>query len=170
MVPSQLNVPTYAALLPREVWGMIGQPFTYVAEFLPLNALTTVAFDTQIQQDSDFLIVHATGSVTATDNQTNTAFLPALIQVVDAGSGRQLYSRPAQIHAAISLGAASAQLPFYWPMPWLIDRGSTITTTIQSLFAATNANVRLCYNGVKLFGDRAKIRQSLIAAGILPAD
>lgn len=159
MIPAQIAVPTYAALLPPGVWAQVADPFDYIAEFLPIPALATLNFDNGIQNDSDFLLVHATAQVTSVDNQTPTAYFPALVTWFDAGAGRSLMSRPDHFHNLFPVGAGAASLPYYLPVPKLIDRGSTFTTILQSLFAATNVNVRLSYHGMKLFGPRASVQQ-----------
>lgn len=164
MIPAQIAVPTYAALLPPGVWAQIADPFTYVAEFLPLNALQNLNFDNNIQNDSDFLLVQAVAQITSTDDQTLVAFLPALVNLLDQGAGRTLMSRPSHFHNLFATGAGGAGLVHYFPVPKLIDRGSTFTTQIRSLFAATNVNVRIDYQGLKLFGPRGAAQQ------IQPAD
>lgn len=158
MLPAQISTPTYAALLPRGIWGQIADPFDYIAEFLPLNAGVTAPFEVNIQNDSDFLLVQMIAQVTSTDNQTPTPFFPALVTLLDAGAGRQLSSRAVHFHnyfsSPVAAAVASQHLVHVLPVPKLIDRGSTFTVTIQSLFAATNVNVRIAFQGFKLFGPR----------------
>ncbi len=153
MVPAQIATPTYAALLPRGVWMQTADPFTYVAEFIPIEAKGTpgdvVPFDITIQNDSDFLMAQITGVVTSSDNLTFVAEYPALVTFEDQGAGRNMQSRA--MHFETIRG--SATLPFYLPVAKLIDRGSTFTTTITSL-DTTRRNVRLSYHGFKLFGKR----------------
>jgi len=154
MVPAQIATPSYAALLPRGIWGQIADSFDYVAEFLPIVAGASVNFDIGIQNDSDFLIVQAVAQVTATDDQTSVAFFPALVTHTDTGAGRNLESRAQHFHNFFANGAGAAGLVHYLPIPKLIDRGSQFSVRLQSLFAATNVNVRISYQGFKLFGPR----------------
>lgn len=150
MIPAQIATPTYAALLDRGIWFQTADPFTYVAEFLPLAALVTGTFDNNIQNDSDFLLCSVAGVVTDTTNQTAVAFYPGLIAWLDQGAGRQLQSRPEHFENV----RGTAQLPYYLPVPKLIDRGSTFTTNLQSLETVDSVNIRLSYHGFKLFGRR----------------
>lgn len=154
MIPAQIATPTYAALLDRGIWFQTADPFSYIAEFLPLAISATAVFDNNIQNDSDFLLCNVSGIVTDTTNQTVVAFYPALISWLDQGAGRQLMSRPEHFENL----RGSAQLPYYLPVPKLIDRGSTFTTSLQSLDTANARNVRISYHGFKLFGRRPSAR------------
>lgn len=150
MVPAQIATPTYAALLDRGIWAQTADPFTYVAEFLAFTALAQLNFDNNIQNDSDFLLVSVSGRVTSADNQTDVAFFPATISWLDQGAGRQLQSRAEHYMNVVG----TAQLPYYLPVPKLIDRGSTFTTQLTSLETVDTVNVRISYHGFKLFGRR----------------
>lgn len=150
MVPAQIATPTFAALLDRGIWAQTADPFTYVAEFLPLASLAQVNFDNNIQNDSDFLLVSVSAVVTDATGQAIVAFFPATISWLDQGAGRQLQSRPEHVSNVFG----TAQLPYYLPVPKLIDRGSTFTTQLTSLDTANARNVRISYHGFKLFGRR----------------
>lgn len=154
MVPAQLLLPTYAALLPRGVRYQLADAFSYVVEFLTLTPLETRNFDLSISNDSDFLWVAAACQVTSADNQTSVPFFPATITFKDQGSGRDFQTR-AQHLMNVSGGPPPASgLPWYLPMPKLIDRGSTFTVTIASLDTANTRNIRYSLHGFKLFGKR----------------
>lgn len=150
MIPAQIATPTYAALLDRGIWAQTADPFTYVAEFLPLAALAVGNFDNNIQNDSDFLLVTVSARVTSADNAADVAFYPALITWLDQGAGRTLQSRAEHFQNV----AGTAELPYYLPVPKLIDRGSTFTTQLTSLDAVNARNIRISYHGFKLFGRR----------------
>jgi len=162
MVPSQLAVPTSWALLPRGIWAQLALPFEIPVNFLPLAAGATVQVDTQIPAESDFLFTGISGTVTTTDNLTLVPFYPALLQIFEAGATRGFQTGPMHLHnvagvsnAAISGGA----LPFVWGVPYLVNRGTTLTSVLASLDPANNRNVRLQFHGVKLFGDRPPDRE-----------
>lgn len=143
---NQVGPAPFLGWLPRKLWRRAKDFFVYSAEFLPLVASTTGTFETAIQADSDFLCVMVTRVVTSADNATFLANVPELVQIFDAGSGRNLMDRAIHIDGLMG----TAQLPSYWPMPKIFRANSTITTTVQNL-EATDRNVRIAYLGFKVF-------------------
>ena len=142
------GVAPFLGWLPRSLWRMAKDFFIYSAEFLPLPAGGTASFDTAIQSDSDFLAVAATRLVTSVDNLTLVSGpVPQLVQIFDAGSGRNLMDRAQHIDNFFGTG----QLPSYWPMPKIFRANATITTTVQNLDGVNDRNVRLSYLGFKIF-------------------
>lgn len=133
--------------LPRELWGLEKDFFIYTANFLPLAISATATTDIAIQSDSDFVIV-ACVQLVLTDADAGPALQPlATVTLLDAGSGRQLMDRA----VAVENLYGTAQRPAYLPMPKLIKRASTFSTTLTNL-EATARNYRLSYWGFKIFG------------------
>lgn len=138
----------FFGLLPQNLWNNAKDFFAYGDDYLPVGAGLTVPQNIAVQSDSDYLIVGAVAVVTDIANVVFAANRPFLVTILDSGSGRQLQNTA--IHLDNLFG--TAQLPAYWPFPKLVPRASTLTTTIQSLDAANDFNVRIAYLGFKIFG------------------
>jgi len=146
--------------------------FTFNIEFLPAtaNAFTTGNFI--VQNDSAFVLTKTMYTATLTDNQTPvtavtvpapaTTFVvvgisaPFLVNLVDSGSGRQF----SNIDTHIDNWFGSAERPFLWPSPQVLDPNSTFTMRVQNLNAATNFNVRAAFGGFKVFGNVRRFKAS----------
>lgn len=141
-------------MLPRRLWASTKDFFVYTANFitadgtqLPLSGSRDV--QTQIQNDSHFIIMAGVRTVFNTDDTTAIANPPITVQIQDSGSGRSLLSSFTQIENLFG----TAQLPAYWPYPKIIKRSSTLTTQLVNL-AATARHVRIAYLGFKVWPDR----------------
>lgn len=143
------NWSAYAGILPVAILRATKDFFAYHAEFLPLGAgAQNTGFNTQIQADSDFLIIAVMQHVTDTAAPPVLVANPMInVRFFDAGSGRDLTS------AAEPLAnlCGTAQNPFYWPYPKLIKRSSTFTTFLTNLDTVNARNVRLSFIGFKVF-------------------
>lgn len=157
--------PSLAGLLPPEIMrGIRGVPYTYAAEFLPLVAGESATRDVAIQRDSDFLVVQLTGIISATNDQTNLnvgTLAPVMVAIQDTGAKRPLISRASLIGSAIACQAQPAATPYFLPLPWLLDRGTTVTMRATNLFTATDCNFRAYYQGIRCYGNRAAIRAAI---------
>lgn len=123
--------------------------FAYTIDFIPLAATTTTTQDVNIQSDSDFVIGAAVATVTDTANTTRLAFVPQLVQLFSAASGRNLFSGATHFENIFG----TAQEPAIWPIPKLLAAGSTFSAQLQNL-EATARNVRLAFLGFKIFNFR----------------
>ena len=120
-------------------------PFYYNAEFVPLNISVTTNVVNTCDHDSDFIIFQsmqtcfnvATGAIIASPN--------CLVRITQEVGGRRLEDR--DTHLINIFGRA--QRPFLWPRPLRVPAKSSWTTTVTSLDAANNLNLRLTYGGVK---------------------
>lgn len=139
----------YQELLPPQVRKRAKDFFGYGTDFTPLAAAGTLSQDIAIQNDSDFLLVTASAIVTDVLNTTFTATnaAPFLVQISDSGSGRNLFNRA--VHFSAVFG--DAQLPAWFPFPKLLDRASTLRVTLQNLDGANAFNVRVLFEGIKVF-------------------
>lgn len=134
-------------MLPKWARDRAKDFFAYVVEFLPITAGAALTVQTAIENDSDFLITSIVRQVTSVAAPPVVNPLPVYtVQVRDAGTGRNLFSDP----IALDNIAGTAQLPSFLPYPKFIKRGSTLTTSLQSLFNASE-NVRIAYQGFKIF-------------------
>jgi hypothetical protein len=129
----------------------------YVEDFFiyTLNALALAGggvnnSNIQIQADSAFkLIKLAMFADIAVAIQTDSSrVLPlATVQIVDTGSGRQLFSEATPFSAIFGQGG----LPFILPIPRIFMPRSNIAVTLTNLTAATTYNIRMSFIGTKMF-------------------
>lgn len=141
-----LSAALYADMLPSQVQGNAKDFFTYGIDYLPLAASATLRGSFQVQNDSDFYILYATGTSRDTTTQaleTDRAFTADLFT---SGSGRLLNNRPVDFNNMFG----TAQLPCFFPYPKLLERASEFTCTLANL-TATARNVRINFVGFKVF-------------------
>lgn len=158
--------PSLAPLLPPEIFrGIQGIPYVFAVDILPLAAGESLNRDIAIQRDSDFLVVQLNAVITSTDNQTQlgaAGLAPVMVAIQDTGAKRPLQSRPVfaqNLQSTLDPG----RTPFYLPLPWLLDRGTTVTVRATNIFTATAVNYRAYYHGIRLYGNRARIRAAVAA-------
>jgi hypothetical protein len=70
------------------------------------------------------------------------------VNIVDSGSGRQF----SNIDTHIDNWFGSAERPFFWPVPQVLDPNSNVTMRVQNL-NAVNYNLRCAFVGYKVFGN-----------------
>ena len=129
-------------------------PFTFVINFLPLAASNTATDNFITQADSGFAIVKTAFTIASNvdvfvANISDTPkYAPQVITLSDSGSGRDLSN------AAVSINTyfGTAERPFVWSRPKVLDPNSTFTARIQNL-VATAFDIRLSFHGFKIFGD-----------------
>jgi hypothetical protein len=133
--------------LPRSLWGNLKDYFAYTATFNPIAATSTTPVQTNINRDAAFVIIAAMATVTDSPaDTTRLAFFPATVQIRDEGAGVNFYDQAT--HFSNVFGTAEA--PAYWPIPKLLQPGSTITTTLQNIGANAQV-VRIAYLGFKIY-------------------
>lgn len=133
--------------LPRSMWGLLKDYFGYTATFNPIAALATTPVQTNINRDAAFVIIAAMATVTDSPaDTTRVAFWPGLVQIRDEGAGVNFYDQPTHFHNVFG----TAEAPAYWPIPKLLQPGSTVTTTLQNIEANARI-VRITYLGFKIF-------------------
>lgn len=147
MGPSFPYAGPLVAALPPELRNLPRGGFTYTASFVPIAAGATGTVNTAIQADAHFALVAIARTVFQTDNTTVVAAPPLMLQLTSSGSGRFLSD--AAIH--LENYAGTAQLPFVFPMPFVLTAGSQLSATLQNLNGATAYNVRIAFHGFKLF-------------------
>lgn len=142
----------FLGLVPREFWNVKKTFFIYEADFTPLGPGATATVNTQIQNDSHFLVVAACGLVTDVTNATvinspsNANAAGKLAQVVDVAAGFPLSNVPVPFENFFG----SAALPAIWAIPKLFRKGTTIATQLQNLIATAH-NVRISYWGIRIY-------------------
>lgn len=141
----QQHIEVADQFVPVQLRGRDKDAFIYSVEFLPLAASGTATGNISIQADSGFLAMDLVRVVTDTLDTTFLTNAPALVNVADAGSGRNLMDRP--VHVDNLLG--TVQLPGRW-YPRFFSASSTIIVQIQNL-EATARNYRISFIGFKIF-------------------
>lgn len=141
------NFSAWAGILPPKLLLAPKDHFTYVAEFLPLGISATATVQTQIEQESAFVIVGGVRVFTDTSNAAIAGdFAPALVTIRDASSGRLLMN--SAVHIENLFGTAKE--PIFWPYPKILKPNTILSTTLQNL-EATARNYRLGYLGFKCY-------------------
>lgn len=122
----------------------------YAVSFAALAPGTTQNGAIQIQADSAFRWYSATLYATI----ANAAFtrqaqpVPSVnVQIVDTGSGRQLFSQAVPVPSVFGYG----DLPFILPVPREFKERSSVQFTVANFDAAVTYNLTLVLIGAKLF-------------------
>lgn len=136
----------------------LGQPqvqyvedwFVYGINTLAIAPAANVNANIQIQADSDFKLVKLSlmADIAAASTTISTLVIPNVtIQIVDTGSGRQLFSQP------IPLGTifGTAGLPHILPVPRIFKARTNIAMQFANYDAAVTYNVRMAFEGSKIF-------------------
>lgn len=154
MADLQINTPQ----LVRPPQAPPGQPqvqyvedfFVYTVSFLALANGATALGNIQIQADSDFKWIKSTyqADIAAAAYTESSQPIPnATLQIVDSGSGRQLFFNATPIETVFGRG----QLPFILPIPRVFRARSNIQLTVANFDAAETYNIRLALIGMKVF-------------------
>jgi hypothetical protein len=145
--------------------GYIEDFFVYEANTLGLAAGLAPAavypVNINIQADSDFKLVKLTqfanNHAAVTNLTESTRPLPLVtIQMVDTGSGRNLFSGPVPIPGLFGDG----RIPFILPIIRIFKASATITVTFTNYDTAITYDVYLQLIGTKLFRGGANPYQS----------
>lgn len=129
-------------------------PFTFNVSFLPLAASNNATDNFITQADSGFAIVKTCFVIASSvdvfiANISDTPkYAPLLVSLTDSGSGRVLANGP----TAVNNYFGTAERPFVWCRPKVLDPNSTFSVQVQNL-VATAFNVRFAFQGFKIFGD-----------------
>ena len=129
-------------------------PFTFNINFLPLAASNNATDQFITQADSGFAIVKTCFVISSNvdvfvANISDTPkYAPLLVSLSDSGSGRNLSNSP----VAVNNYFGTAERPFIWSRPKVLDPNSTFVAQVQNL-VATAFNVRFAFQGFKIFGD-----------------
>jgi len=121
------------------------------------NVLTTgitLARSVNIQSDSHFISRYVNIATYAAGPVLATATDPLEIQLVDTGSGRQLFDDFVPIQTVCGGNAAAAgngNLPFIWPEPWLIRAGGTAQAQLKNIGASTITRAKVVLIGLKVY-------------------
>jgi hypothetical protein len=154
MPPTIVRVPhPIIGEIPPGLRKRLKDKFAYGLDFLPLAANTTAPLTFNVEADSDFIIVSAQAIVTSTDNLTLQTFNPLLVDMRDTGSGRTFFNSPRHFNTVFGTAEAPA---LWWRMGYVkrLRASSTMLVQIQNLDPANAFNVRLTFDGFKVFDVR----------------
>ena len=132
-------------------------PYTYNAVYWVTGAAnslaagaTNVPVNVNIQADADFLILNQTYDAnTANAARNNSTFVVpnVLVSLQDTGSGYMMMDQQTSVPNIFGNG----QFPYVLPNPKLMPAKSTLTVLATNVDAAAGYNLRLSFNGVKLY-------------------
>jgi hypothetical protein len=122
--------------------------FNNSTDFLPLAAGAAQTNTILISNDAAFVILEATMVLTDTTNLVFFAQRPVMVDLFDSASGRKFSNTP--VHADNWFG--TAQLPALWKLPKVLAPNGAFNVTLTNLDPANARNVRVSFNGFKIFG------------------
>lgn len=125
--------------------------FVYSVSIDDLDVNETLQTNIQIQADADFKWVKAVYYASIANGVFDAGNRPipnATVQMVDTGSGRQLFNQAVPIPAVFGTG----ELPFILPVPRIFKARSSINFTVANFDAAqNNYEIELVLIGSKIF-------------------
>ena len=127
--------------------------YTYEEDFLlaDLIAGATLNGSIEIQADSDFVwqkaCYFASTDLGVTQTFTTRVIPSVTIQLIDTGSGRNLFELAAPIPSMFGIG----ELPFVLPIPRLFFARSTVQVQVSNFNTADAYDLRLSFIGYKAY-------------------
>lgn len=121
------------------------ESFVYNALFPVLPGPGQLAVNVNITNDSDFAIC-ATNLISYSAVGVIVVLPDYYIQLLDTSSGRILLDQPSHVGNITGTG----QLPYFWPEPYLLKGGGTLTVTLINPTALA-ALVNVSFIGYKVF-------------------
>lgn len=144
LMPALQN-PFYG-FLPKRLWSKVKDFFAYSVEFDTLAANGDERQRTQIQADSDFILLQIMRTVRPSGGGNAVTDPQIRIQLETSGSGRNLMDSLQPLENI----SGTAQDPYFLPYPKVLKRNSTLTTRLVE--DSGNARiVRVTYAGFKIF-------------------
>lgn len=140
----------------RAAARIVKYPFTYnavawtTAGANNIAAGATVTINVQIDAGAPFLIVNQSydaNTANAARTAANQVVPNAIVLITDTGSNRTLMDVATPIPAIFGSG----QFPFILAEPKLMQANSQLQCAITNIDAAAGYNIRLCFNGYKLY-------------------
>jgi hypothetical protein len=142
--PAQRQQPRAALPNPRRDFFVYGVNFANIAAATPSQAAV------QIQADSDFELQKITyfADIAGADQTEATRVLPLIsLQLIDTGTGRQLFNTPIALPAI----GGDGRIPFILPTTKIYAANSSITVAVANYSGATAYALRLALIGTKIF-------------------
>lgn len=124
---------SYLALYAKSGKNIIGiDYFGYNTTLLGVVAAGSASNTTQIQSDSDFVVVYM--SANAITAAAALPFLAATLQITDTGTGKTFFNQPALMGLIMGQGG----YPFLLPSPRVIAPNTNVKFDITNLSGTTN--------------------------------
>jgi hypothetical protein len=133
------------------------EPYTYNAVYWTTGAgnnlaagAANVPFNVNIQSDADFLIINQTYSCNQLNAARTTAAFPVpniTVLLTDTGTSATMMDQPVPVEHIFG----TAQFPYILPQPKLMLAKATLQVLATNFDAAAGYNLRLSFNGVKLY-------------------
>lgn len=114
-------------------------PYDYTTGSTVISAGNTSSVQISVGIDAHFLVQKIVG--------IRTSGAPSLVTIRTGGNDRQWMDKA--VHFDNLVG--NAQFPNVLPAPRLVERGSTISVTIQNLSAVFSGTYEIIFSGLKLF-------------------
>jgi len=124
--------------------------YVYQENFLALASGATANGSIEVQADSDFVLqkMNYFADIAAAAQTPTTGVIPLVtLQLIDTGSGRNLFESAVPIPSIFGTG----QLPFVLPIPRVFFARSTIALQVTNFDAAETYNLRLSFIGYKAY-------------------
>jgi len=124
--------------------------YVYEEDFALLAAGATANGSIEVQADSDFILqkLNYFADVEAAAQEDATRVIPLVtLQLIDTGSGRNLFESPVAIPSLFGTG----ELPFVLPIPRVFFARSTIALQVTNFSAGTTYGLRLSFIGYKAY-------------------
>lgn len=126
--------------------------YVYQEDFAVANltAGSTLNGSVEIQADSDFIwqkAVYAADLSGAAQTDSGRVIPLVTVQLIDTGSGRNLFESAVPVPSVFGEG----NLPFVLPVPRLFFARSTIAVQVSNYSAATAYGLRLSFIGYKAY-------------------
>lgn len=133
------------------------EPYTYNAVYWTTGAANNLAagatnqpFNLNIQSDADFLLINQTYSCNQLNAARTSAAFPTpniTVLLTDTGTAAQMMDVPVPVEQIFGTG----QFPYILPQPKILLAKSTLQILATNFDAAAGYNLRLSFNGVKIF-------------------
>ncbi len=125
--------------------------YIYELEVLALVSGATATDSFNIEANSDFIWTKGMyfADIAAGIQTDGTRVIPLVsIQLIDTGSGRQIFSNPIPISSVFGTG----KFPYLLPLPYRFARNATLQGTFTNFDAAATYNIRLAFGGYRNYG------------------
>lgn len=137
--------------LPMAAQGRPSDAFVYAPpNFVSIAAGGTDAQTFTVQSDADFLALTLTGEAVDPADEGVRPFNdnpPLTVQVLDQGSGRQLFNRAIRWSNVVG----TAQRPYYFGRPKFFKQLTEVTVTLSNNDPTQALRVQVAFGGYKVF-------------------
>lgn len=137
--------------------NVVEEPFTFTNNLVVAGAANAIASGTTSAQvitpiDSSAMFIiesqsYAANSLNAAQTEANHVYPLVTVMITDSGTNKQWFDAAVQIPAVFGDG----RFPFVLPKPRIVPANAQIACVYQNFDAAAGYNIRLCFNGYRLY-------------------